>query len=200
MSTKQTLIVIGNGMVGQYLLTSLVNSELSKQYQIVTFCEEPRPAYDRVHLSEFFTGKSADDLSLVAEGFFEQHGITLHLADKVVSIDRLHKQITSARGRVIAYDKLVIATGSYPFVPPVKGHDRPQCLVYRTIEDLQAIKAAAEKSKIGTVIGGGLLGLEAAKALMDLGLETHVVEFAPRLMAVQLDEGGGAMLKRKIEG
>jgi nitrite reductase (NADH) large subunit len=199
MSTKQTLIVIGNGMVGQYFLTSLVNSELSQQYQIVTFCEEPRPAYDRVHLSEFFTGKSAQDLSMVAEGFFEQHGITLHLADKVVSIDRQHKQITSAAGRVIAYDKLVIATGSYPFVPPVPGHDRPQCLVYRTIEDLQAIKAAAEKSKIGTVIGGGLLGLEAAKALKDLGLETHVVEFAPRLMAVQLDEGGGAMLKRKIE-
>lgn len=199
MSTKQTLIVIGNGMVGQYFLTSLVNSELSQQYQIVTFCEEPRPAYDRVHLSEFFTGKSAQDLSMVAEGFFEQHGITLHLADKVVSIDRQHKQITSAAGRVIAYDKLVIATGSYPFVPPVLGHDRPQCLVYRTIEDLEAIKAAAEKSKIGTVIGGGLLGLEAAKALKDLGLETHVVEFAPRLMAVQLDEGGGAMLKRKIE-
>jgi nitrite reductase (NADH) large subunit len=199
MSTKQTLIVIGNGMVGQYFLTSLVNSELSQQYQIVTFCEEPRPAYDRVHLSEFFTGKSAQDLSMVAEGFFEQHGITLHLADKVVSIDRQHKQITSAAGRVIAYDKLVIATGSYPFVPPVQGHERPQCLVYRTIEDLEAIKAAAEKSKIGTVIGGGLLGLEAAKALKDLGLETHVVEFAPRLMAVQLDEGGGAMLKRKIE-
>lgn len=199
MSTKQTLVVIGNGMVGQYFLTSLVNSELTKQYQIVTFCEEPRPAYDRVHLSEFFTGKSAEDLSLVTEGFFERHGIMLHLADKVVSIDRQHKQITSAKGRVIAYDKLVIATGSYPFVPPVKGHDRPQCLVYRTIEDLEAIHDAAEKSKIGTVIGGGLLGLEAAKALKDLGLETHVVEFAPRLMAVQLDEGGGAMLKRKIE-
>lgn len=199
MSTKQTLIVIGNGMVGQYFLTSLVNSELSQQYQIVTFCEEPRPAYDRVHLSEFFTGKSAQDLSMVAEGFFEQHGITLYLADKVVSIDRQHKQITSAAGRVIDYDKLVIATGSYPFVPPVQGRDRPQCLVYRTIDDLEAIKTAAEKSKIGTVIGGGLLGLEAAKALKDLGLETHVVEFAPRLMAVQLDEGGGAMLKRKIE-
>ncbi|MFM8342800.1 MAG: nitrite reductase large subunit NirB [Methylomonas sp.] len=199
MSTKQTLIVIGNGMVGQYFLTSLVNSELSQQYQIVTFCEEPRPAYDRVHLSEFFTGKSAQDLSMVAEGFFEQHGITLYLADKVVSIDRQHKQITSAAGRVIDYDKLVIATGSYPFVPPVQGRDRPQCLVYRTIDDLEAIKTAAEKSKIGTVIGGGLLGLEAAKALKDLGLDTHVVEFAPRLMAVQLDEGGGAMLKRKIE-
>ena len=99
----------------------------------------------------------------------------------------------------IRYDKLVLATGSYPFVPPVPGHDRAQCLVYRTIEDLEAIAAAAKTGKVGVVVGGGLLGLEAAKALKDLGLETHVVEFAPRLMAVQLDEAGGAMLRRKIE-
>ena len=93
----------------------------------------------------------------------------------------------------------MLATGSYPFVPPVPGHDRAQCLVYRTIEDLEAIAAAAKTGKVGTVVGGGLLGLEAAKALKDLGLETHVVEFAPRLMAVQLDEAGGAMLRHKIE-
>ncbi len=199
MSMKQTLIVIGNGMVGQYFLDTLVNSGLTEQYRIITFAEEPRPAYDRVHLSAFFSGKSAEDLALVNEDFFAQHGITLYLADRVISIDRQQKQITSAQGRVMAYDKLVLATGSYPFVPPVNGRERPQCLVYRTIEDLQAISAAAATSSIGTVIGGGLLGLEAAKALRDLGLETHVVEFAPRLMAVQLDDGGGAMLRRKIE-
>ncbi|MGR9044142.1 MAG: nitrite reductase large subunit NirB, partial [Gammaproteobacteria bacterium] len=143
-------------------------------------------------------GKTASDLSLVEEGFFAEHGITLHLGDKAAMIDRANKTVISDKGVEIRYDKVVLATGSYPFVPPVPGHDRPQCLVYRTIEDLEAIKAAAEKSRIGAVVGGGLLGLEAAKALKDLGLETHVVEFAPRLMAVQLDDGGGAMLKHKI--
>ncbi|AEG01805.1 nitrite reductase large subunit NirB [Methylomonas methanica] len=199
MNTKQTLVVIGNGMVGQHFLTKLVESAAKDHYHIVTFCEEPRAAYDRVHLSEYFTGKTADDLSLVSPEFFAEHGIEIHLGDKAATINREQKQVTSAKGVVISYDKLVLATGSYPFVPPVPGHERPQCLVYRTIEDLEAIKAAAEKSKIGTVVGGGLLGLEAAKALTDLGLETHVVEFAPRLMAVQLDDGGGAMLKHKIQ-
>ena len=199
MNNKQTLVVIGNGMVGQHFLAGLVNSAAKDHYRVVTFCEEPRPAYDRVHLSEYFAGKSAEQLSLVADGFFEQNHIELHLGDRAVGIDRENKRVTSANGVEIAYDKLVLATGSYPFVPPVPGHDRRQCLVYRTIEDLEAITAAAKHAKVGTVIGGGLLGLEAAKALKDLGLETHVVEFAPRLMAVQLDDGGGAMLKRKIE-
>jgi len=199
MSIKQTLVVIGNGMVGQSFLASLVESAVKEQYQIITFCEEPRVAYDRVHLSAFFTGTTAQELSLVEDGFFERHGITIHIGDKAASIDRAGKTVTSAKGLTIPYDKLVLATGSYPFVPPVPGHDRAQCLVYRTIEDLEAIAAAAETGKVGTVVGGGLLGLEAAKALMDLGLETHVVEFAPRLMAVQLDDAGGAMLRRKIE-
>jgi nitrite reductase (NADH) large subunit len=198
-STKQTLIVIGNGMVGQNFLTTLTSSGKHNDFHIVTFCEEPRPAYDRVHLSSFFSGKTADDLSLVEPGFFEKHGITLHVGDKAVAIDRQTKTVTSAKGRVIPYDKIVLATGSYPFVPPVPGHDRANCFVYRTIEDLEAIAAASKNGKVGVVVGGGLLGLEAAKALKDLGLQTHVVEFAPRLMAVQLDEGGGAMLRHKIE-
>jgi nitrite reductase (NADH) large subunit len=199
MNMKQTLVVIGNGMVGQNFLAGLVASNAKDRYRIVTFCEEPRAAYDRVHLSEYFSGKTAADLSLVADGFFAEHGIEIHLGDKAASIDRERKQVISAKGVTVDYDKLVLATGSYPFVPPVPGHERPQCLVYRTIEDLEAMKTAAAKSKVGVVIGGGLLGLEAAKALKDLGLDTHVVEFAPRLMAVQLDDGGGAMLKRKIE-
>jgi len=199
MNGKQTLVVIGNGMVGQYFLANCVESSLTDQYRIVTFCEEPRAAYDRVHLSEFFLGKSAEELSLVPEDFFDINGITIHLGDKAATIDREKKQVTSNKGVSIHYDKLVLATGSYPFVPPVLGHNRDQCLVYRTIEDLEKIQAAASRSKVGAVVGGGLLGLEAAKALRDLGLETHVVEFAPRLMAVQLDDGGGAMLKRKIE-
>jgi nitrite reductase (NADH) large subunit len=199
MSTKQTLVVIGNGMVGQNFLTSLMASSLKETYQVVTFCEESQVAYDRVHLTEYFAGKSAQDLSLVEDDFFEDNDITIHIGDKAVKIDRARKIVTSEKGVSISYDKIVLATGSYPFVPPVPGHKREQCLVYRTLDDLDAIRAVAKHSKVGTVIGGGLLGLEAAKALKDLGLETHIVEFAPRLMAVQLDEGGGAMLKQKIE-
>jgi nitrite reductase (NADH) large subunit len=199
-SDVQKLVVIGNGMVGHRLLEALAEAQASNvQYEITVLCEEPRPAYDRVQLSGFFSGKTAADLSLVKEGFFEQHDITLRLNDKAASIDRSNKVVRSSQGREIAYDKLVIATGSYPFVPPLPGSDRFHCFVYRTIEDLEAIKAAGATSKIGVVIGGGLLGLEAAKALKDLGVETHVVEFAPRLMAVQLDDAGGLVLRKRIE-
>jgi nitrite reductase (NADH) large subunit len=196
MSTRQRLVVIGNGMVGQRLLDRLVAE--SSDFDITVMCEEARAAYDRVQLSAFFSGKSADDLSLVAPGFFDDHGVTIHFSEKATSIDRAAKTVTASSGRIVPYDKLVLATGSYPFVPPVPGRDRPNCFVYRTIEDLEAIRDAAKTSKIGTVIGGGLLGLEAAKALKDLGLQTHVIEFAPRLMAVQIDDGGGRVLRQKI--
>ena len=166
---------------------------------MTVFCAEPRPAYDRVQLTSFFSGKSAADLSLVPDGFFEKHAIAMRLGDKATAIDRARKMVRSARGHELPYDKLVLATGSYPFVPRVVGAEWPDCFVYRAIEDLEAIRKAARTARTGTVIGGGLLGLEAAKALHDLGLETHVVEFAPRLMAVQLDDSGGRLLRRKIE-
>jgi nitrite reductase (NADH) large subunit len=196
--SKQKLVVIGNGMVGQRLLESLI-SAAPDAFEISVLCEEPRAAYDRVQLSAFFSGKTAEDLSLVPAGFFDHPNIKLYLNDKAVSIDRDNKRVRTSIGQDLSYDKLVIATGSYPFVPPVPGKDRENCFVYRTIEDLEAIKAGGAKSKVGVVIGGGLLGLEAAKALKDLGLVTHVVEFAPRLMAVQIDDGGGRVLRSKIE-
>ena len=193
---RRKLIVIGNGMVGQRLLEYVTGE--AHDFDITVLCEEPRPAYDRVGLTSFFSGKTAKDLTLVEESFFDRNAITLHLDEKAESIDRSAKRVTTSRGRELEYDKLVFATGSYPFVPPVPGRDRAGCFVYRTIEDLEAIRAAATTSKIGVVVGGGLLGLEAAKALKDLGLQTHVVEFAPRLMAVQIDDGGGRVLRRKI--
>ncbi len=199
MSNKQTLIVIGNGMVGHNFLETLAASDIKDNYEIVTFCEEQRPAYDRVHLTEFFSGKSADDLSMVTEGFFEKNNIKIHLGDKAVEIDKDNKFVTSAKGVVISYDKLILATGSYPFVPPVEGHDRENCFVYRTIEDLEALTTAAKNAKVGAVVGGGLLGLEAAKALKDLNLKTNVIQFSPRLMSAQLDAGGAQMLASKIE-
>jgi nitrite reductase (NADH) large subunit len=199
MSATQNIVVIGNGMVGHKFLESLVTMDPSQNFKLTVLCEEPRAAYDRVYLSSYFAGKTAEDLSLVSEGFFEKHNIDIKLNCKAQSIDRNAKTVTTEDGETVCYDKLVLATGSFPFVPPVPGHDRDHCPVYRTIEDLEHIKASAEGAKVGVVVGGGLLGLEAANALKDLGLETHVVEFAPRLMAVQVDEAGGALLKTKIE-
>src|SRR5215510_2402011 len=193
------LVVIGNGMVGQRFLEQVTARVSSDTLDVTVFCEEPRAAYDRVQLTSFFAGKSAIDLSVVPARFFEDRAITLRLNDRVVAIDRRGRCVTSGRYRNVPYDKLVLATGSYPFVPPIPGRDRRGCFVYRSIEDLEVISAAARRARVGAVIGGGLLGLEAAKALKDLGLETHVVEFAPRLMAVQLDEPGGRLLRRKIE-
>lgn len=192
------IIVVGHGMVGHKFLEEL-QSLAAAPTEVTVLCEEPRAAYDRVHLSEFFAGKSADDLSLVEPGFFDKTGFALRLNTRATAIDRRKKTVTTAEGEVLPYDKLVLATGSVPFVPPVKGNDRADCFVYRTIEDLEAMTECGARSKTGVVVGGGLLGLECAKALRDLGLETHVVEFAPRLMAVQVDDDGGRILRSKIE-
>jgi nitrite reductase (NADH) large subunit len=193
------IVLIGHGMVGQKFLECLADGPAAGDLRVTVLCEEPRPAYDRVHLSEFFSGKTAEDLSLVPAGFFEKTGFTLRLAARAIAIERRDNTVTTADGEVIAYDKLVLATGSYPFVPAVPGRDRPHCHVYRTIEDLEAMQASGQVSRSGVVIGGGLLGLECAKALRDMGLQTHVVEFAPRLMAVQVDDTGGRLLRDKIE-
>ncbi|MEI7188169.1 nitrite reductase large subunit NirB [Dickeya dianthicola] len=197
--SKPVLVVVGHGMVGHHFLEQLVERSLHQQYHVVVFGEERHPAYDRVHLSEYFAGRSAESLSMVSDGFFEQHGIELRTGCQVTEIDRQRRCVRDANGQETPYDRLVLATGSYPFVPPMAGNDRPGCLVYRTLDDLDAIAAQARESRRGVVVGGGLLGLEAANALRQLGLETHVVEFAPRLMAVQLDDGGAQLLKRKIE-
>jgi nitrite reductase (NADH) large subunit len=191
------VVVIGNGMVGQRFVEKLI--ERGGGHEITVFCEEPRPAYDRVQLTSFFSGKTPAELSLFKKQLFENAGVTLRLNDAVLAIDLERRVVRSARYRDVPYDKLVVATGSSPFVPQVAGRDRRDCFVYRTIEDLEVIAERARHSRVGTVMGGGLLGLEAAKALHDLGLETHVVEFAPRLMALQLDDAAGRLLKKKIE-
>ncbi len=193
---KPSVIIVGNGMVGHYFLTQLV--ELAPNlFDIHIFGAEPRPAYDRVHLSEFFAGADADQLSLVEEDFYAKHGIHAYFQNPIESIDSASKKVIPQDGNVIYYDFLILATGSYAFVPHIPGKERG--LVYRTIEDLIEIQAAAKEGKTGVVIGGGLLGLECANALKQLDLETHVVEMASHLMAVQLDATGGQFLQREIE-
>lgn len=195
---KQRIVVVGNGMVGHKFIDTLITDE-SVDYDIITFSEESRLAYDRVQLSGFFSGKTADDLALTDATYYQENGINFVLNDKVIKLDTKNNQVVTRSGRIESYDKLVLATGSFPFVPPISGNDKEHCHVYRTIDDLEAITTSGKSSKVGVVVGGGLLGLEAANALVNLGLETHVVEFAPRLMAVQLDEGGGQLLRRKVE-
>ena len=199
MTAKNNLVVIGNGMVGHKFLELMVEKGTHQNWNITVFGEEPRVAYDRVNLSGYFSGKTAADLTMVEPGFYQDNGIKIHLSDKVTEIDRDQQTVTAASGVVINYDKLILATGSYPFVPPIQGNDAPGTFVYRTIEDLENIEAYAKECKTGVVVGGGLLGLECANALRNLGLETHVVEFAPRLMPVQIDDVGGRVLKYKIE-
>jgi nitrite reductase (NADH) large subunit len=194
---KSTIIVIGNGMVGYKFCEKLVTK--SSGFNIIVFGEEPRPAYDRVHLSEYFNGKTAEDLSLSTREWYNDHGISLHLGDPVQEIDRVNKTVHSLKGITIPYDYLVLATGSSAFVPDIPGIEKEGVFVYRTIEDLELIKAYAANARTGAVMGGGLLGLEAAKALIDLGIkDTHVIEFAPRLMPRQIDSAGSAMLQSKL--
>jgi nitrite reductase (NADH) large subunit len=197
MSSQLHVVVIGNGMVGHHLLSQLAAAPDAVRVTVIG--EEPRLAYDRVNLSKFFEGKTAADLSLASAEEYAAAGFEVLLGDPAVAIDRAARTVRTAAGHVIAYDKLVLASGSRPFVPPVPGRDGQGCFVYRTIEDLEAIRDFAAGASVGAVVGGGLLGLEAANALKNLGLETHVVELAPRLMTLQVDDAGGAILRGRIE-
>lgn len=195
----ESIVIVGNGMVGHQLVEQLVAGGSHLQKRIVVIGEERFIAYDRVHLSGLFAGQSHQDLLLSSEEWYQKLGIELLLGVAVVAVDRVSKTLTLEDDTQLHYDQLVFATGSYPFVPPMPGSERKNVFVYRTLDDLSQIKQACVGAKTDAVIGGGLLGLEAANALRLLGLETHVVEFAPRLMPVQLDEGAGAVLKSKIE-
>ncbi|HEY6610473.1 MAG TPA: nitrite reductase large subunit NirB, partial [Pseudomonas sp.] len=195
---RETLIIIGNGMVGHHCIEQLIERGALARYEVHVFGEERQRAYDRVHLSEYFGGRDAESLAMCAADYYADHGVQAHLGVQVLEIDRERKEVVTSTGRH-AYDQLILATGSYPFVPPIPGAEGNSRLVYRTLDDLDDIRAAAAKARRGVVVGGGLLGLEAANALKSLGLEAHVVEFAPRLMPVQLDGEGGAALKARIE-
>ncbi|MEU6643660.1 nitrite reductase large subunit NirB [Saccharomonospora sp. NPDC046836] len=201
---SRTLVVVGHGMVAHRLVEAVRSDDVDATWRIVVLGEEVRPAYDRVALTSYVDTWDPASLALPGSDYAGDGNVELRLGDPVVEIDRAAKRVTTAGGHVQDYDALVLATGSRPFVPPVPGHDLPGCFVYRTIEDLDEIRAAVERARQGrgrpaaAVVGGGLLGLEAAKALRDIGLSPHVVEMAPRLMPLQVDEGGGSLLRRLI--
>ncbi|RZS34903.1 nitrite reductase (NADH) large subunit [Herbihabitans rhizosphaerae] len=202
----RTLVVVGNGMVGHRLVQAVRERDQAGAWRVVVLAEEHRPAYDRVALTSYVDGWDPAVLSLPDNTFDHDDAVSLHLGDPVTSIDREAREVVTASGRHVDYDALVLATGSRPFVPPVPGRELDGCFVYRTIDDLDAIRERATQAvaarggrRSAMVLGGGLLGLEAAKALRDMGLSPHVVELAPRLMPLQVDDGGGGLLRGLIE-
>jgi len=199
------VVVVGHGPTGHRLVEALRERDTDGHWQVTVVGEETRTAYDRVALTSYLT----EDADLAYPAHDDQ--VEMVTGDPVARIDREARVVHTAGSREIGYDALVLATGSAPFVPPVEGKDLPGVFVYRTIDDLEAIRshsvnlttsragAGGIAATGGVVVGGGLLGLEAARALQGLGIDTHVVEVAPWLMPRQLDEGGGAMLRRHIE-
>jgi nitrite reductase (NADH) large subunit len=206
---KKRVVVIGNGMVGQRFMENLLKLDVDKKCQISTFCEEPRAAYNRVKLTSYFETRDPSALTMTSEFdadgktvWYDDNGVELLLGDKAVSIDTVQKVVTGASGKQIPYDTCILATGSFPFMPPIPGNKRPGVFVYRTIEDLEAMLTYAKEHNVqsSAVIGGGLLGLEAAKAVKDMGvLQSHVIEYAPILMCRQIDQGGHDGLVGVIE-
>jgi nitrite reductase (NADH) large subunit len=198
------IIVVGHGMVGHRLVEALRARDTEGSWRITVLAEEADPAYDRVGLTSYTESWDRELLALPGNDYAGDDRVQLLLGTRVSEIDRAAKSVITADGQRHSYDTLVLATGSYAFVPPVPGHDLPACHVYRTLDDLDAIRAGVQHTleaghtNAGVVIGGGLLGLEAANALRQFGLQTHVIETMPRLMAQQIDEGGGALLARMI--
>ncbi len=200
----EKIVLIGNGMVGYKFCEKLRSKASVEKFEITVISEETRPAYDRVHLSEYFETLSSEHLELANEQWYADNDIDLVLGTLVNDIDRTKKLVTTHKNQSIPYDRLVIATGSSPFVPKIEGSDKDGVFVYRTIEDLDQIikygkRVLIEGNGKAAILGGGLLGLEAAKATKDIGLKTSVVEFAPWLMPRQLDEQAGSILKDTIE-
>ncbi len=211
----QTLVIIGNGMMSYRLCQKLVEHGVQMHSRIVVFGEERHPAYDRVHLTDIFAGRSPEALILAEEDWYKDNGIELYLGNPVVYIDREQSFVEAASGDLVPYNRLVFATGSEPFVPPIEGlrivdeHGNSKLqkhvFLYRTFDDVYTIETELETTSRAVIMGGGLLGLEAAKAVFDLGRRMHediqveVVEAAPRLMPRQLDEGAAGLLKEKIE-
>jgi nitrite reductase (NADH) large subunit len=196
-SPASRLVIVGNGMVSVRLCEAL-STRAAGRFDITVIGEEPRAAYDRVKLSSYFESRDAASLSLADPAWYVERGVALRLGERVESIDRAARTVRISGGTVLSYDELVLATGSSPFVPPIEGVAQTGVFVYRTLDDLEAIIAYAGGARRCAVLGGGLLGLEAARATLDLGLKTHVIEMAPRLMPRQLDAAGSRLLENAI--
>jgi nitrite reductase (NADH) large subunit len=196
---KKHVVVIGNGMTSLRFCEKLLEYDAHHEFRVTILGEESLPAYDRIALSSIFTGNSDADLVFSEVRWYAYHKMDLHLGTRVVSIDRDEKKVTTSDGKTIEYDHLVIATGARAHVPAIAGTNLSGVHVYRTTDDINAIRLAGETATHAVVIGGGLLGLEAAEACREMGLATTIVERESWLMACQLDAAGGELLRGKVE-
>ena len=196
---RQRLVVIGNGMAPGRALDKLFEAAPGA-YDVTIFNAEPRVNYDRIMLSPVLSGeKKFEQIVIHGDGWYVKHGVTLYKGSTVTAIDRTAKTVTSARGITVPYDKLMIATGSLPIVIPVPGHKLAGVLSYRDLDDVEAMLLAAKSRGTAVVIGGGLLGLEAAAGLKDQGMDVTVLHLMPTLMERQLDPAAGHLLQRAVE-
>jgi nitrite reductase (NADH) large subunit len=195
----EKLVIIGNGMAPGRALEKLF--ELAPDaYDVTIFNAEPRVNYDRIMLSPVLSGeKTFEEIVIHGDGWYIERGITLYKGHKVVSIDRAAKTVTSDKGVVAPYDKLIVATGSLPFILPVPGNDLAGVLTYRDLDDVHAMLIAAKSGGRAVVIGGGLLGLEAAAGLKEQGMDVTVLHLMPTLMERQLDVAAGHLLQKAVE-
>ena len=195
----EKLVIVGNGMAPGRMLEHLLEVAPGR-YQITIFNAEPRVNYDRIMLSPVLSGeKEYEEIVIHGDGWYIKHGITLYKGHKVVAIDRHARTVTSSQGVTESYDKLVIATGSVPFIIPVPGKDLPGVLSYRDLDDVSAMLVAAQSRDKAVVIGGGLLGLEAAAGLKERGMDVTVLHVMPTLMERQLDPAAGYLLQKAVE-
>ncbi len=195
----EKLVIVGNGMAPGRMLEHLLDAAPDR-YQITIFNAEPRVNYDRIMLSPVLSGEKAfEEIVIHGDGWYIKHGITLYKGHKIVAIDREAKTVTSDHGVTEPYDRLVIATGSVPFIIPVPGKDLPGVLSYRDLDDVNAMLLAAQSRAKAVVIGGGLLGLEAAAGLKERGMDVTVLHVMPTLMERQLDPAAGYLLQKAVE-
>ena len=198
-SHRESIVVVGNGPVGFWFIQELVERQLHTGKRITVFGEERSPAYDRVNLTKLLDNESGTALQYKPVSWYSENEIALFVGDRIVAIDREQQTVLSESGRLVHYDRLVMATGSRAFIPPIPGVRHRGVFAYRTIDDLAQIREYSTDCKRAVVLGGGLLGLEAADALTKLGLSVFVVEMAPVLMPRQLDNEGAQLLHSMIE-
>ncbi len=195
----EKLVIIGNGMAPGRMLEHLMETAPDR-YQVTIFNAEPRVNYDRIMLSPVLSGeKDFEQIIIHGDGWYVRNGITLYKGHRIEAIDRAAKTVTSSGGVTESYDKLVIATGSNPLIIPVPGHDLAGVLTYRDLDDVNAMLLAAQSRARAVVIGGGLLGLEAAAGLQAQGMDVTVVHLMPTLMERQLDPAAGYLLQKALE-